>query len=178
MKQIHLVCGMISIDAFCVYSRFFKQVAFWPLAWPAPEQLSLDSVIFVFLHVGLDRLQSEIELWQRNFRLFTTGNLPEISRYRSAGRSLLPTRTFKTASISRYLGVKSKNFYMKISYIFILKKVHYFKFVGKIVQNYRHEWVNLAAACLRLVLWPEPGDWNINFVTVIITVKQAHKEIY
>ena len=32
---------------------------------------------------------------------------------------------------------------MKISYIFILKKVHYFKFVGKIVQNYRHEWVNI-----------------------------------
>ena len=31
---------------------------------------------------------------------------------------------------------------MKKSYIFILKKVHYFKFVGKIVQSYRHEWVN------------------------------------
>ena len=59
------------LTAFCVYSRFFKQVAFWPLAWPAPEQLSFDSVIFVFLHVGLDRLQSEIELWQRNFRLLT-----------------------------------------------------------------------------------------------------------
>ena len=32
VKQIHLVCGRIAIDAFCVYSRFFKQVAFWPLA--------------------------------------------------------------------------------------------------------------------------------------------------
>ena len=71
-----------------------------------------------------------IELWQRNFRLFS---LSEISRYRSARCSLLPTRTFKTASISRYLGVKSKKFFRKISYKIILKIFHNFKFVGKIV---------------------------------------------
>ena len=68
-----------------------------------PEQLSCDSVIFVFLHVGIDRLQSEIELWQRNFRLFTCRAWPapvifvflhvRISWYRSAGRSQMPKRS-------------------------------------------------------------------------------------
>ena len=64
-----------------------------------------------------------IELWQRNFRLFS---LSEISRYRSARCSRLPTRTFKTGTISRYLGVKSKIFFRKISYIFTFFK----KFLG------------------------------------------------
>ena len=34
---------------------------------------------------------------------------------------------------------------MKKSYIFILKKVHYFKFVLKIGQSYGHEWDNVSS---------------------------------
>ena len=60
-----------------------------------------------------------IELWQRNFRLFS---LSEISRYRSARCSRLPTRTFKTGTISRYLGVKSKKFIWENILYFYIKK--------------------------------------------------------
>ena len=60
--QKKLLPFILQKNSFCSSIVLERSGAWLDRHQNVPEQLSCDSVIFVFLHVGLDRLQSEIEL--------------------------------------------------------------------------------------------------------------------